>query len=104
MADEFNLYGYNAISLVGENDLGERIKSFNNLQDDKNPLEIICAVDMYNSSLLREVSNSWDEEYEKLLLAEKMLNCTNFDIIHNNLDDVTSKKPVFIEIRNQKIF
>ena len=51
MADEFNLYGYNAISLVGENDLGERIKSFNNLQDDKNPLEIICAVDILNEGV-----------------------------------------------------
>lgn len=51
MADEFNLLGYNAISLVGENDLGERIKAFNNLQDDSNPLEIICAVDILNEGV-----------------------------------------------------
>ena len=51
MADEFNGAGYNSIALTGRNDLGERIKAFNNLQDNDNPLEIICAVDILNEGI-----------------------------------------------------
>ena len=32
---------YKAVALTGENDLGQRIKAFNDLQDNSNPLEII---------------------------------------------------------------
>lgn len=51
MAEEFNENGYNATYLLGENDLGQRIKAFNDLQDDSNPLEIICAVDILNEGV-----------------------------------------------------
>lgn len=51
MAEEFREVGYNAIPLSGGNNLGERIKAFKNLQDDSNPLEIICAVDILNEGV-----------------------------------------------------
>ncbi len=51
MAEGFNEMGYNAISLTGKNDLGVRIKAFNDLQDDHNELEIICAVDILNEGV-----------------------------------------------------
>lgn len=51
MADELNAVGYNALALTGKNDLGERIKAFKDLQDDNNPLEIICAVDILNEGV-----------------------------------------------------
>lgn len=51
MAEEFNESGYNAVALTGSNDLGQRIKAFNDLQDDSNPLEIICAVDILNEGV-----------------------------------------------------
>lgn len=51
MAEEFIEIGYNAIALTGSNDLGQRIKAFNNLQDNNNPLEIICAVNILNEGV-----------------------------------------------------
>ena len=51
MAEELNEVGYNAVSLTGKNDLGERIKAFKDLQDNNNPLEIICAVDILNEGI-----------------------------------------------------
>ena len=51
MAESFNEIGYNAISLTGKNDLGQRIKAFNDLQDDNNNLEIICTVDILNEGV-----------------------------------------------------
>ena len=51
MANEFLLRGYNAISLTGENNTGERIKAFKDLQDETNDLEIICAVDILNEGV-----------------------------------------------------
>lgn len=51
MADEFNDAGFNAVALTGKNDLGQRIKAFNDLQDDNNPLEIICAIDVLNEGV-----------------------------------------------------
>ena len=51
MAEEFTELGYNAIPLTGVNDLGQRIKAFKELQDDMNPLEIICAVDILNEGV-----------------------------------------------------
>lgn len=51
MAEEFREVGYNAIPLTGVNDLGERIKAFKDLQDNTNPLEIICAVDILNEGI-----------------------------------------------------
>ena len=51
MAEGFNEMGYNAISLTGKNDLGVRIKAFNDFQDDNNELEIICAVDILNEGV-----------------------------------------------------
>ncbi len=51
MAEEFTEIGYHAIALTGVNDLGQRIKAFMNLQDDTDPLEIICAVDILNEGI-----------------------------------------------------
>ncbi len=51
MSKEFSSRGYSAIALTGENNTGERIKAFNNLQDENNDLEIICAVDILNEGV-----------------------------------------------------
>jgi len=51
MAEELEESGYPSVALSGNNDLGQRIKAFNNLQDDDNPLEIICAVDILNEGV-----------------------------------------------------
>ncbi|MBQ3460708.1 MAG: DUF3427 domain-containing protein [Solobacterium sp.] len=51
MAEEFNEMGYCAVSLTGVNDLGQRIRAFKDLQDDQNPLQIICAVDILNEGI-----------------------------------------------------
>ncbi len=51
MAEELYEEGYNTISLTGVNDTGVRIKAFKDLQDDSNPLEIICTVDILNEGV-----------------------------------------------------
>lgn len=51
MAEAFNSYGYRALALTGDNDLGQRIKAFKALEDDNDPLEIICAVDILNEGV-----------------------------------------------------
>ncbi len=51
MSDELEELGYASVALTGKNDLGQRIKAFNDLQDDSNPLEIICAVDILNEGV-----------------------------------------------------
>ncbi len=51
LAEEFIEFGYESVALTGQNDLGERIKAFSNLQDETNPLQIICAVDILNEGV-----------------------------------------------------
>ena len=51
MAEELEEKGYNTISLTGSDDVGRRIISFKNLQDDNHPLEIICTVDILNEGV-----------------------------------------------------
>ena len=51
MAEKLEEMGYSTVALTGKNDLGQRIKAFNDLQDDSNPLEIICAVDILNEGV-----------------------------------------------------
>lgn len=51
MAEELLEEGYQTISLTGVNDTAIRIKAFNDLQDDTNPLEIICTVDILNEGV-----------------------------------------------------
>ena len=51
MAEAFRDMGIQAIALTGNNDLGERIKAFKDLQDDNDPLEMICAVDILNEGV-----------------------------------------------------
>lgn len=51
MAEELLEKGYQTISLTGVNDTAMRIKAFNDLQDDTNPLEIICTVDILNEGV-----------------------------------------------------
>ena len=51
MASVFVEMGYSAEALTGANDFGQRIRAFKDLQDDNNPLEIICAVDILNEGV-----------------------------------------------------
>lgn len=51
MANGFKEIGFNAISLTGSNNFGERVKAFKELQDDASPLEIICTVDILNEGV-----------------------------------------------------
>lgn len=51
MANEFAIRGYSTVALTGENNTGERIKAFNDLQDETNDLEIICTVDILNEGV-----------------------------------------------------
>ena len=51
MSERLEDLGYSTVALTGSNDLGQRIKAFNDLQDDSNPLEIICAVDILNEGV-----------------------------------------------------
>ena len=51
MASEFSARGYSVVSLTGENNTGERIKAFKDLQDETNDLEIICTVDILNEGV-----------------------------------------------------
>ena len=51
MANELAMRGYSTLALTGENNTGERIKAFNDLQDETNGLEIICAVDILNEGV-----------------------------------------------------
>lgn len=51
MASAFVEMGYSAEALTGANDFGQRIRAFKDLQDDSNPLEIICAVDILNEGV-----------------------------------------------------
>lgn len=51
MANELAMKGYSTTALTGNNNTGERIKAFNDLQDDNNDLEIICTVDILNEGV-----------------------------------------------------
>ncbi|MCF0106705.1 MAG: DUF3427 domain-containing protein, partial [Holdemanella sp.] len=51
MADEFVARGYASVGLTGTNNTGERIKAFNDLQNDTKELEIICTVDILNEGV-----------------------------------------------------
>ena len=51
MANELAMRGYSTVALTGENNTGERIKAFNDLQDETNDLEIICTVDILNEGV-----------------------------------------------------
>lgn len=51
MANELAMRGYSTVALTGENKIGERIKAFNDLQDETNDLEIICTVDILNEGV-----------------------------------------------------
>lgn len=51
MAEELAEEGFGTISLTGRNELGERIKAFKDLEDETNPLEIICCVDILNEGV-----------------------------------------------------
>ncbi len=51
MKEKLAEMGYNTTFLSGSNDTGERIKAFKDLQDETNPLEIICCVDILNEGI-----------------------------------------------------
>ena len=51
MAELMQLEGYTTTYLTGENDTGERIRAFKDLQDENNELEIIFAVDILNEGV-----------------------------------------------------
>jgi len=51
MKDAMDDLGYKTVALVGKNDTGSRIKAFDQLADDKSPLQIIFAVDILNEGI-----------------------------------------------------
>ena len=51
MAEQFNDRGFNAIALSGDSQTGQRVKAFKDLQDEDNPLQIICTVDILNEGV-----------------------------------------------------
>ncbi len=51
MSESMSEIGYKTIALTGENDLGQRIKAFNDLQNEENELEIIFTVDILNEGV-----------------------------------------------------
>ena len=50
MAEELSNY-YHTAYLTGKNSVGERIRAYNDLQDDDEPLEILCTVDILNEGV-----------------------------------------------------
>jgi hypothetical protein len=51
MSENMSSLGYKTTYLTGTNNLGERIKAFNDLQSNTHPLEIIFAVDILNEGV-----------------------------------------------------
>ncbi len=51
MASELASRGFSTIALTGDNNTGERIKAFNDLQNEEEDLEIICTVDILNEGV-----------------------------------------------------
>ncbi len=51
MANEFNLFGYQATYLTGESTDEERKQAINDLEDPFNPLEFIFTVDIFNEGV-----------------------------------------------------
>lgn len=51
MSEKFNESGYPSVALTGRNDTGQRIKAFNDLQNENNDLQIICTVDILNEGV-----------------------------------------------------
>ncbi len=51
MSQNMNELGYHSTYLTGTNDTGERLKAFNDLADENNPLDIIFAVDILNEGV-----------------------------------------------------
>ena len=52
MAEGLQNEGFNTVALTGTNNLGERIKAFNDLQNENNSLEIICTVDILSEGVV----------------------------------------------------
>ncbi len=50
MAEELSEY-YNTTYLTGKNTIGERIRAYDDLQDDNKALEILCTVDILNEGV-----------------------------------------------------
>lgn len=50
MAEELGEY-YHTAYLTGKNSIGERIRAYNDLQDDERNLEILCTVDILNEGV-----------------------------------------------------
>lgn len=51
MAEAFQEHHYNATYLTGKNTVGERIRAYDDLQNDSKPLEILCSVDILNEGV-----------------------------------------------------
>ena len=51
MAEELQEQGYHTAYLTGKNSVGERIKAYNDLQNDSAELEILCTVDILNEGV-----------------------------------------------------
>ena len=51
MAEELADQGYNTAYLTGRNNLGERLRAYNDLQSDERELEILCTVNLLNEGV-----------------------------------------------------
>lgn len=51
MADEFNMYGYQALYLTGSSSDEERKEAIKSLEDNNHPLEFIFTVDIFNEGV-----------------------------------------------------
>ncbi len=51
IADELRNQGYHTAYLTGKNSIGERIRAYNDLQNDQTDLEILCTVDILNEGV-----------------------------------------------------
>ncbi len=71
--------------------------------DERQRLYYLLAEDIYKVDHLRKISGSWDEEYNQLLINNKLQDSFNLDILNGNVESSTFKKPLFIEIDGYKI-
>lgn len=85
-------YPFKSYDDFGKSGIGERQELY----------RLICK-DIYDENSLKGISNSWDDDYYNGLIENKLQNSMTLDVLHGNVENSTSKKPVFIEIDGYKI-
>ena len=76
----------------GKSGIGERQELY----------RLICK-DIYDENAVKGISNSWDDDYYEKLIEGNLKNSTTLDVLHGNVDNATSRRPVFIEVDGHKI-